>query len=86
MLDDEPVSGARVVFVADTSSLRSEDYALSYGVTDDAGAFTLKLADGTIGALAGNHRVYISKAGSSSKDAITEAQNEQVGAWLLSQR
>ncbi len=60
LLDGLPVPDAKVVFVPEGVSSSSR-FALAYGTTDSQGKFELKQRDGTVGALAARHRVYLSK-------------------------
>ncbi len=60
LLDGLPVPDAKVVFVPEGASSSSR-FALAYGTTDSQGKFELKQRDGTVGALAARHRVYLSK-------------------------
>ncbi len=63
LLDDVPLAGARVTFIPivplDASLLDIK--AMSYGITDADGNYTLQQADGTAGAIKGQHTVTISK-------------------------
>lgn len=83
LLDNEPLSGARVTFVPISAidDLPLDIQPMSYGVTDADGNFTLRQADGTEGAGEGQHVVMISKpldakAGQLSLDSTANAVPE----------
>lgn len=83
MLDDVPLADARVTFIPITSieSPLSDLKPMSYGVTDVNGKYSLEQADGSTGAVTGQHTVLISKPlskkdkqdnSSDAKDAIPD--------------
>ena len=59
-LDGQPVENARVLFLPLENQM-DPDFALSYGVTDQAGKYELHQNGLRAGAMAGRHRVFISK-------------------------
>ncbi|MCH2182945.1 MAG: hypothetical protein MK108_13150 [Mariniblastus sp.] len=59
-LDGQPVENARVLFLPLEHQLEP-DFALSYGVTDSEGNYELHQNGLRAGAMAGRHRVFISK-------------------------
>ena len=63
LLDELPLSGARVTFIpiSATDSSPRNIKPMSYGVTDAEGNYKLQQADGTFGAAKGQHMVMISK-------------------------
>ena len=73
LLDDVPLAGARVTFIPivplDASLLDIK--AMSYGITDADGNYTLQQADGTAGAIKGQHTVTISKPIDTENDPLS---------------
>ena len=63
LLDDAPLSGARVTFIPISPIDESprDIQPMSYGITDAEGNYKLRQADGTAGAVKGQHTVLISK-------------------------
>ena len=87
LLDDVPLSGARVTFIpiSPLDSSQGDLKPMSYGTTDDDGKYSLRQADGTVGAVKGQHTVVISKpidagngqlAFDSSRDAVPSFYRE----------
>lgn len=63
LLDGEPLAGARVTFIpiSPIDSAQGDPQPMSYGITDAEGSYSLQQADGTEGAVKGQHTVMISK-------------------------
>ncbi len=63
LLDDVPLAEARITFVpmAAIDSSNQDLQPMSYGLTDADGKYELRQADGTLGAVKGQHAVMISK-------------------------
>jgi len=74
LLDGEPVAGARVLFVPYVLGLDEEDFALSYGMTDEKGNFQMWTADHSPGTLGVLHRVLISKLAATNGYDTSESE------------
>jgi hypothetical protein len=60
-LDNRALPGARILFVPENPNF-NQNFTISYGLTDARGEFFLHARDGHPGAIAGKHRVYVSRA------------------------
>lgn len=73
LLDDVPLEGARVTFIPilPLEAALLDIQAMSYGITDADGNYTLQQADGTNGAIKGEHTVMISKPIDTENDPLS---------------
>ena len=81
-LDDDPVGGAKVVFLPEVLfGTDGQPLPCSSGLTDDSGNFQLQ-TEGQPGAPAGNYRVLISKRETSSEEEPEELSDAELARRL----